>query len=329
MRNLGLKAFALLLAVLLYWFVNSEGNTVVVTRMVGVELQNVPANRVILSPVQAPQVQVGIRGPNSLVARLTEGPLAFRIGLPAEAPDRFVVTLEKEALGLPPYLSVLSIDPPVVEYVLDRLESREVAVSVPRLGTLRESLEVVAITPEPERVRVTGPASELDELRELDTLPIDLREFTGSATREAALRITGNRLQVSPRKVSVRVELRVVELERSFGKRPVEIRSPSGHNYMASPSTVRVQLKGPRHLVRDLQEQAVQPYVRISEADIAALPAPATEIPNVRVGIDLPAGVSAEMEPESVSLRLMAGEKEPEKAAAPAPATAKRAASAR
>lgn len=320
MRNFGLKAFALLLAVVLYWFVTSEGNTTVATRLVAVELENLPNDRIVLSPEQTPQVKVSIRGPNSLVARLTEGPLTFRILLPSSAQDRFVATLEKESLGLPPYLSVLRIDPPEVEYVLDRLLTREVPISVPRLGTLRDSLEIVSISPIPERVSVSGPASELEQLKELDTLPIDLREFTGTATREATLRTPSTLLQVNPRKVSVRVELRVVELERSFDKISVEIRSPSGRSYVATPRAVRVQVKGPRDVVLGLQEEDIQPYVRIMETE--ASPVADAALTSLKVSIDLPLGVQAVLEPENVSLRLIAAA---ENAAKPSSAGSKRA----
>lgn len=281
-RNLGLKALAAIIAMLLYFFVHSQSNSSVRTLVVPVEVQNLPENRVLVIPT-ARQAQVTIQGPSFLVAEIASSALAFKVRLPPNVGKRHEVSLQEESLGLPSAIRVLSIDPSEMEVLLDTRAAKTVPVEVPKIGTLSDTLKLSDLAVSPDRVEVSGPESELGALSSLQTYPIDLRSISGDTTLNLAIRTPSVHVRLSQGEVSVSVKVSSVTVERNFSGVPVEIRSRGPGNYVLSPRSVFVQVSGPKAVVKELKKEEIIPYVRID--------APVEEQKEFEVSVDLPKGV--------------------------------------
>ena len=87
-KNLGLKLISLVFAIILAYFVNSEGNTSIVGFVVPVEFQNVPSDKVLLRPSHR-QVEVTIKGPSFVISKVAAEPRVFKVRLPIGVGNSF------------------------------------------------------------------------------------------------------------------------------------------------------------------------------------------------------------------------------------------------
>lgn len=94
MRNHGLRLLSLLIALLLSYLVSRESNSSVYTFAAPVVPTCDYPGKVITGLVGR-EVQVTVRGPSFLVARLPLSPPAFRVALPTELPDRYTIALSR------------------------------------------------------------------------------------------------------------------------------------------------------------------------------------------------------------------------------------------
>lgn len=204
-RHLGLKALALLLALLLWFLVLAEQKGEGVVR-VPFEDYKIPTGLVLMNePVGA--VAVRVRGPQTLVAAL--GP--DEITLPALSPLREgenVVELSPQTVRVPRGLDVLQVSPARVRVVLEAEAEREIPVT-PRMGGRPPRGYVVRrAVAEPGRVRIVGPRSAVQRLARAFTEPISLDGRTGSFSVRVPLAPPAGRVRfVQQGPIAVQIEV--------------------------------------------------------------------------------------------------------------------------
>ena len=295
MRNLNLKLFSLMLAVVLAYVVNSEGNSSVIAISVPIEVKNTPADKIMVWPSKR-ELQVTIKGPSFLVAPLASSPPVLRINLPKDVGNRFSAVLSGSELTLPPTVEVLGIEPSQIELMFDDLEAREVKVEVPRIGKLPTDIKLGRIEINPPTLMLSGPASELREISSIETFPIDLREISQNSSMELNVRVPGVLTSVSNRKVAVKISVEDIAKEVRYHNLPVLVEnSQKGSSYQAEPSSVSVVVFGPSGVLDKIKDEDLKPYVKISgDYGWADLP----------VSIDLPEGLNKfKIEPPVVKVK--------------------------
>lgn len=266
-KNLSLKLWSLLIALALAYLVNSQSNSGVITLVVPVELQNLSGEKVVLFP-QLPQAQVKVRGPSFILSGITRDPPSFQVEVPKEVGNRYSVSLQPRLLDLPPSVEILGIEPSEIEFVLDRLESREVKVVVPRIGSLREDLRLDKITVDPSVVPVTGPSTELQSLNKIETAPLDLLTITGTDERALPLRVPGRLITSEVQRVNVKVDVSALQREKKLADIPVLVPpAPAGFRYSTEPNTVLVEVTGPRQSVKRLEPRDVKATFQVPDPE--------------------------------------------------------------
>jgi len=95
-RNLGLKALALGLAILLWWFVAGESN-VHVGFAVPLEIRNIPADMAITNKVDR-QVDVRLAGPPTLINGLQQNEISAVIDLSGMKEGKEIIPLTERSL---------------------------------------------------------------------------------------------------------------------------------------------------------------------------------------------------------------------------------------
>lgn len=297
-RNMGLKALSLLIAIVLAYVVNSDRNTSIITVIVPIEIQNIPANKVLVAPSRR-EIQVTIRGPTFIVGPVSSSPPVARIRMPETVSRRFKATFSSSDLSLPSGLDVLTIEPPDLELVFDDLVSKDVYVEAPRMGMLRDDYKLEGIELDPPTVVLTGPAGEVKDVQRVETSPIDLGAFDENRTVELALRPPGTLVTVQPRRVSAHVKVSPQLRERRFVGRPVEVRLGVGVKTTdVSPQVVDVTVSGPAPQFESLNASGILPYVRVSDPLAKG---------ETGVFVDLPTGISlVKVEPPTVKIMAVA-----------------------
>lgn len=166
-RNLGLKALALGLAILLWWFVAGESN-VHVGFAVPLEIRNIPADMAITNKVDR-QVDVRLAGPPTLINGLQQNEISAVIDLSGVKEGKEIIPLTERSVEVPSGLRVERIYPPSVEIVLKELERKTLPVHARIGGTpeVRSRIEKTEVNP-PSLV-VEALPDELNRLKDLDT----------------------------------------------------------------------------------------------------------------------------------------------------------------
>lgn len=163
-RNLGLKAVALFLAVVLWWFVAGESK-VQVGFAVPLEIRNIPRGMTITNKVDR-QVEVRLAGPPSLLGGVQQTDVSASIDLSDARPGRQVVRIEEQSIRVPPGVKVQRIYPNAVEVWLERLERKRIPVvarfnggaetrrRIAKVQVVPSSMEVEALPDEISRMRI-------------------------------------------------------------------------------------------------------------------------------------------------------------------------------
>jgi YbbR domain-containing protein len=292
--NLLLKLVSLLAAVLLAYSVHSDRNTSVLSFNVPIEIKNPPDDKVLVKPTRR-LAQVTVRGPSFLVGPLVSSPPPLKVVVPDDVGERFQASLKGADLSVPSMIEVIGVEPPEMELVFEPVERKDFKVEVPRVGQLPKELTLSRVDVEPKVATVKGPRSELKQLRFIESEPIDLSDVTKTQTLSLTLRNPGNQSSLITKSVSVRVAINEVPRQRTFDKRPVELRTaPHVSGIGIEPTEASVILEGPPALVAEVDPGSVLPYVRVKEL-------PPHEGRIVDISVEVPEGCTvARIEPARV-----------------------------
>jgi YbbR domain-containing protein len=196
-KNLGLKAVAVVLAILLWWFVAGESK-VQVGFVVPLEIRNVPQGLTITNKVER-QVEVRLAGPPSLLGTLQPADISAAIDLAGGRVGKQMVPLDDRSIKAPPGLKVQHIYPATVDVYLERLESRKLPVAVRFIGVSDSRRRVSKIEIIPSSLEVEALPDDFARLKSLPA-PVLLPEsgtesFTENVRvelREGHAKIVGN-----------------------------------------------------------------------------------------------------------------------------------------
>ena len=299
MHNWQLKISSLAIAIFLaflvnYFFANNEGNKSVLQFIVPVEVKNVPSDKMIIWP-PARQAEVAIQGPSIFLSRIASQPPVFRVSFPPDVKNQFVANLRQEDLNLPRYVQVLSIKPDKIDFRLDDRGSKKVAIEVPRIGSIPDSLKLEEIRINPNQAEIKGPLTEIKGITSIETYPLDLRDVQNDTTRELDIRAPGTFSETDVKRIEVSIRVSSVQLESSFKKLAIELRSAGGEGYRVQPAFADVTVSAAKDLIKTLKAEDIIPYVRMN----ASSQPPA----KLKVAVDLPRGITSILiEPEEVQL---------------------------
>jgi YbbR domain-containing protein len=175
-RNLGYKAVALVLALLLWYDVTSDENTVIeypVPLQIAVE----GADMIITNQEQLPpEVEVAFSGTGKELLRLDKDDLTVQERVRGGENDSIVVTLDLGDVRKPADLAVtpIGITPRQVTVVTDRFMERTVSLSAVGAPRPAEGYRIESVQVTPNTVRVRGVTA---EVRPIGSLALDLSQI--------------------------------------------------------------------------------------------------------------------------------------------------------
>lgn len=154
-KNLGLKLLALLLSILLWWFVGGESD-VQVGFAVPLEIRNIPSGMELTNKVDR-QVDVRLSGPSTLINALDQKEIAAVLDLSDAKTGKEIIPLTERSVKVPAGFRLERIYPPSVEVILENLERKTLPV-VPRIGGSSDIQSRI------EKTEVSPPSLEVEAL---------------------------------------------------------------------------------------------------------------------------------------------------------------------
>ncbi len=279
-RHKALKLLALLLALALWFAVSGEERTETTLSM-SLELVNLPRNLVITSEVP-PNLQVRVAGPRSIVNKLSQSRLTQTIDLAGYKSGRHPYYFGPNSFSFPRGVQVIRISPNPVNLTLATSMTRTLAIHPILEGSPPNGYEVLGVATRPDKVVVKGPSTELEDLKFINTLPIDVSHLTEHTVISTDLDFKNLHLSLKET-VPILAEINIAAkpLTRTLAEVPVQA-APEPASLR--PARVTVTVKGPWQQVKELKVEGIKASVDTRNQS----PGPH----RLNVSVSLPAGIS-------------------------------------
>lgn len=214
LKNLGLKIFSFLLALIL-WFslIPEEKRFSEKSLNVSLELHNIPSNiELVGRPPQT--VHVTIRAPERLINQITSANVHAVLDLKKASTAQQDYTLSRSMVSIPDGVEVKEISPSLVNLKFEKSKQLMLEIKPNIIGKLPPGFNLKKIEVEPSEILVKGPESKLNEKDIVKTNPIDISNFKHSTAVEADLITPAPELTIVGPKTTVLVKL-LIEVEES------------------------------------------------------------------------------------------------------------------
>lgn len=293
-EELPIKLLSMVLAVTLFVLVRNDKDA---TSGAYVKIiYTLPEDRVLVSdPV--PEVKVSVRGPWTKLQHLDRTLEPIRIDLTSvHTPE---VHIDEDQVKVPNGVRVASIVPSEIHVEFEPRVVREVPVQPILEGQPAEGYRVAKVTAEPARVRVDGARGAVESIERVPTRPLRITDARGPVRGEVALEAPPVHTRfLESTTVTVRADVQPAMVEKTFDDMPIKIVGLTRMDAVVDPPTARLVLRGPSPLIGDISDKTVT--LKIDAALMDARP-PAKYVRAVTVS-GLPAGVAAEVEPDTIML---------------------------
>jgi YbbR domain-containing protein len=301
-RNPGLKLVSLGLAFLLWLSINLGESGAERT----LELQLAPpriAGDLVVTNLP-PQVAVRIRGPRTILDGVDEHRTLVRLDLLGAEPGERWVEFGRDMIhpDLKARLKVVRFEPQRLRVRVERVVRKAVPVRPELAGMPAMGYTVAESAVTPERVEAIGPASKVEELKEVVTEAVNLHGATTAVQRDVLLSWTGDQVRFKPDHVLVRVTLEEVVVSREFEHVAVRVFGVEARRVQLRPPWVNVTVRGPQRLLQSYRIPEGAVYV-----DATGLTARRQQV-NVR--FDLPAPLEVTRREPAVHLLELEPERE-------------------
>ncbi|MGC9023196.1 MAG: CdaR family protein, partial [Dissulfurimicrobium sp.] len=171
-NNWVLKALSLGFAIFLWFFVVGEEKAEI-TVSLPVEVINLPKDLIIANDIPT-AINVRIFGPRSLIRDVAIHRLPKIIDLKNTSPGKITIHIDPETLPIPTGVKITRFLPSEFNIILEPMMRKELMVKPEIIGTPAKGYKIEKIETIPDRVIASGLPRELNKLREIKTLPINI-----------------------------------------------------------------------------------------------------------------------------------------------------------
>jgi YbbR domain-containing protein len=260
--NLWLKIASLVLAILIWYSLTTQGLADRTFVNLPYELRNIPLNLEVMDRGIG-SVSLTVRGPQNLINYIKADSLSIPIALPDNAqPGEIRIELKPNdvVLPFPNQLSILQLNPAEIVVQLEQILTKTVKIHPFLRGTPAIGYEVSSWDAYPEQAIVKGPSSIIDKLERIFTEAIDINGVNLTFNQRVNLASNDTKIQIiDPLQVTVKIEFDEKKIERSFPEFEFSILKPdSDPGINVVPKIVDVKFSGIYHIISKIQPQDFQ-----------------------------------------------------------------------
>ncbi len=206
--NLIPKSIAFALVLVLWGSIAGQQRTEMLL-MVPLEYRNIPANMEMVGE-GVNKVEVGIRGPRSVVSSMSQDQIRAHIDLVQGLRGLNSVRLTPANIRFPLGTEITKINPSSVRIRLEEVKTRSIRVRAHFIGKLAKPLRLGDVLIEPPSVVLQGPESLLAKVREVLTEPIDLSTMQENAKISVGIEVVMPQIRLAPNQpAQVAVEVNI------------------------------------------------------------------------------------------------------------------------
>jgi YbbR domain-containing protein len=200
LNNWGLKASALLLAVLVWAIISGQEKTYSEkTLKIPIEIINVSPNLEVVN-LQPEEARISLKGTANLISKIRPENMAIKIDLKNISESSKLNYFAEDYLEIPQGIQIISLHPKMIEVYVEEFDTKEVPVKIHFRGQLKEPLKIIEAKVIPDRVTIIGYKSQLSNITMVMTEEVNLEEIGASQKRKVSLKQTRNILKFRDRR---------------------------------------------------------------------------------------------------------------------------------
>ncbi len=250
-----LRAISLGLAFFLWYFIVGEEH-VDIRITVPIEIINLPPD-LIISNQYKKDIEVTVRGPRSLIQELRAQDISRPVNLSDVSPGTLIIQNEKGSITFPRGISILRLQPTNTTLMIDKLLQRKIPIQPILEGKPLAGYKVINVSVQPDKFKVTGPASIIAEHPALKTYTINLTGLDRTTSIPVRLDLKPELTDlIGEPVVSVIVTVQEEMIQKTVTNITVNV-----HNahipVKTIPATVKVKVNIPANLSKDTPEPAM------------------------------------------------------------------------
>jgi YbbR domain-containing protein len=206
LENFGLKVTALVMAIILWFFVVSRGQSEI-SIDVPVELKNIPQGlESIKQGVKS--VNVSLKGQDRILRNMKPSDVRVHVDLSKAKKGKGIYYINKDDVKLPPTINITGITPSSVWIVLEKTIIKTVPVSAIMAGSPRKGFVVSSVEVLTKDVAIEGVRTEIDKVKFLSTEPVDVSDADKTFTQTVRIDMAGRNIRTDMQEVRVKVVIR-------------------------------------------------------------------------------------------------------------------------
>ena len=259
-----LKAFSLLLAILMWGFVTSQklGVSTELKFSTPLVLKNIPKELEVISSVNQ-SVSVLVRLRKDVARRVN--PNQFRVGIDMrnQLAGRFEYTLSRQNVSydndvVPDGVEILQISPVKIPLELEETFQKTVQIKPRFEGNLPKGFTIDKIDIVPKEVVVRGPHSHVEGVRFVSTRPLDVEGLKSDVEMLVMLDLPPTFRLATPNESFFRAHITVSHNPTRvlFHDIPIVFEN-ARFAYRTSTKKINVHLEGPRELILGLKQDSI------------------------------------------------------------------------
>jgi len=205
LNNLWLKISAILIAVCLWFFVTSRGQSEM-SLEIPLEFTNLSAGLGIVGSSAKTGV-VTVKGQERLMKTLKPSDVRVYVDLGKARKGEGVYYINKDDIRLPYSMTVMSVAPSSLKVRIDETVEKNLLVRPLVTGEPAKGLYVQSIQAEPRSIKVRGLQNEVRKLVYIGTEPVDITGASESVTQHPDIDLAGANIKAETATVKVHVEI--------------------------------------------------------------------------------------------------------------------------
>ena len=262
--NFGLKLFSFAFALGIWLYLNAGQGQKAAEKAVEVpvELRNIPSDVMVVNPGPG-QVEIRVAGTPALLSAMDQERLKVVLDLARARPGTSTFRLSPDFFDPPRGVRIRRISPSVIDLRLEAVIERSLPITVRFGGTPPFGYKVGSVKVNPKKVKVRGPANEIEGMTTVDTLPFDLQDAKGEVTRELHFASAGKLLTITRDRVVVSVAIEEEWITKEFKRIKIKAKEFSGR-YRVTPARVYLRLSGPKRVMHQLKVGKDQVFLELN-----------------------------------------------------------------
>jgi YbbR domain-containing protein len=202
-ENLGLKIAAISLALILWVFVTSRGQS---EKSIDVPLEftSIPSGLEIVNST-VKEISLNVKGQERLIRNTKPLDIRALVDMSKAKKGETTYYITREDIKVPPAITVTNISPSSVKVITEEtvkksVKVRPVIIAEPEKGYYVKSVEVT-----PKTVVIEGVRPEVRRFNYIKTEPLDISGLKETFTQEAKLDLTGKNIRTDVNTITVKI----------------------------------------------------------------------------------------------------------------------------